>query len=379
MKSYSDTCLAVLALLKTRKNVLLSGPPATGKSTLLNEVAHAFKHHQVSTVSVAEKPVLVPSAAVPIPAMPEKAEPSALEKSMPSGSRTIREVFPTVFHQNMKYRDFVTGLTPSVGKPGEFQMMQGSLYRANEFAKQPGAAALLIIDEINRGPAVQIFGGAIVAIEGDKRLDHTGTPAASTQWFELHDPATNTMIPYAFAHDLYILAAMNQADVSVDALDVAFLRRWAPFKLAPSEQLLREHLGLGHASSLPDTPSQPSHVYEALVQAWKGMNARLVLGRGPEFQMGHGLIMAIVKEPQTDVSGALADSLFVWEAIFSHIEEVFFADVRGLAAVLNAGEDASPDGFALTNETFAGEPKHMLATPLTISGQNMYAILKSII
>ena len=52
------------------------------------------------------------------------------------------------------------------GKPaGSFRITEGVLYRASEFAKQPNSAALLIVDEINRGPTVQVFGGAIVAME----------------------------------------------------------------------------------------------------------------------------------------------------------------------------------------------------------------------
>ena len=71
---------------------------------------------------------------------------------------------------------------------------------------------VFIIDEINRGPAVQVFGGAIVAIESDKRLASDGAKLAETQFFEMLDPVSGDVIEYALPHDLYILAAMNQAD-----------------------------------------------------------------------------------------------------------------------------------------------------------------------
>ena len=47
---------------------------------------------------------------------------------------------------------------------------EGVLYRASEYAKQPEHAALVIVDEINRGPAAEVFGGSIVAMEGDRGL-----------------------------------------------------------------------------------------------------------------------------------------------------------------------------------------------------------------
>ena len=47
---------------------------------------------------------------------------------------------------------------------------------AAEYALQPDSAALVVIDEINRGPAVQVFGSAIVGIERSKRKGPTDCP-----------------------------------------------------------------------------------------------------------------------------------------------------------------------------------------------------------
>ena len=151
-----------------------------------------------------------------------------------------------MLHQSSKYRDFLTGVMPDVRSKasGTFRITEGILYRASEFAKLPDSAALLIIDEINRGPTVQVFGGAIVAMESDKRLGDDGKPTNATQYFDLLNPADGELIEYAFPSRLFILAAMNQADVSVEPLDVAFLRRWAPFNLEPSTKVLRDYFGL---------------------------------------------------------------------------------------------------------------------------------------
>lgn len=55
----------------------------------------------------------------------------------------------------------------------------------------------------------------------------------ATQFFEIINPVDGQMIEYAFSPNLYILAAMNQADASVAPLDVAFMRRWQSYKLTP--------------------------------------------------------------------------------------------------------------------------------------------------
>lgn len=120
---------------------------------------------------------------------------------------------------------------PVLGATGGYCVNAGILYRANEFAKQENSAALLIIDEINRGPAIEVFGGSIVAIESDKRLNEDNTPNVATQFFEIINPVDGQMMEYAFSPNLYILAAMNQADASVAPLDVAFMRRWQSYSL----------------------------------------------------------------------------------------------------------------------------------------------------
>ena len=110
-----------------------------------------------------------------------------------------RKVFRTTLHQNSKYRDFLTGIVPELGAGGGYRINEGILYRANEFAKQDNSAALLIIDELNRGPAIEVFGGSIVAIESDKRLNDDNTATPATQYFEISNPADGQMVEYAFS------------------------------------------------------------------------------------------------------------------------------------------------------------------------------------
>lgn len=378
----SSECIEILSLLKERRNVLVSGPPAAGKSRLLNEVADAFASARLGA-KPAPKPMLDFAASVPIPAtLPVPELDAELQAVLPAADCRDRRVFRTVFHQATKHRDVVTGIAPdlSTGVGGAFTVVQGVLYQASEHAMLPDGAALVIIDEINRGPAVQAFGGAIVAIEGEKRLAPDNTHRRETQYFDLLDPKSKTSIQYAFPHHLYILGAMNQADVSVEPLDVAFLRRWAPFTLRPDATKLRAHFTLGVTAegALPPQPGSAADIYEAAVRAWEKVNERIELGRGTEFQIGHGVMMVPSGKAPQEVADALVHVASAWKTVRAHVDEVFFGDVRGVAAVINALDGPASHPYQLVETVFAGEPRQRLKGPAVVGSDGIYQLLLAV-
>jgi 5-methylcytosine-specific restriction protein B len=372
----SEVCKEALKLLARSRNVLVAGPPGTGKSKLLAEVASAFEA-AFGVANAGGSPKLSPKGGIPIP----PAE-GAMNKDIPAPTKTNRKVFRTVFHQNSKYRDFVSGITPAVNKTAgapDFTIVKGTLYRASEHAKSADGAALLIIDEINRGPAVQVFGGAIVAMESDKRLAPDGARREETHYFEILDPASGDVAEYALPYDLYILAAMNQADASVEPLDVAFLRRWEPLRLEPDEKALRSFYGLSASgtSPLPDAPSNVTDVLEASVRAWVAINQQIALGRGPEFKIGHGVFMSDVNPQSFGLQETLAALCVGWAKVRAHVEEVFFGDIRGVAAALNALDGPDYNPFRLTETTFADELRFTLEGPTNFSETTIYPALRA--
>jgi 5-methylcytosine-specific restriction protein B len=363
----SNDAVAVLHLLREHHNVLISGPPGTGKSRLLAELRYWFT--KVVT------PAFDPSGPS---AFPNDEDIEGIEEWLPSPDRTERQVWSITFHQGTKYRDFVSGLSPRVSGEGPaFIVTRGPLYEAAQHASTEKGAALIEVDEVNRGPAVTVFGDTITAIEGDKRLLSDGTTGVTTSTFRMIKD-DGTFEDYSLPYHLYIVAVMNEADTSVEPLDVAFLRRFIKYRLLSNEAGLREYFSLPDTiQNLKDTPSDAQDVYEAAVQAWAAVNDQIALARGAAFQLGHGIFMAKPKaELPNDIGGALRLVSEAWARIYAHVEEVFFGDTRGIASILKAEDPQSP--YTLEEKYFVDTPLVRLHGPDTIGSHNVYPIVRSV-
>lgn len=361
----STSAVAVLKRLRDRHNVLVSGPPATGKSLLLGEVARWFLE--------TPRPPHEPMAAVPFP----RGAVVGIDEWLPSPERSDRKVFRTTFHQGTKLRDWLRGLVPVAGAGAmAFKVTNGVFYDALVHAESAGGASLVIVDEINRGPAVQVFGDTIVAMESDKRLDPAGERRQTTVPLRLltdDGDFEERDVP----HHLYLLAAMNRADTSVEPLDVAFLRRWDPFHLLPDTVLAMQYLGLADTDeSASDNATAAVDVYAVLHRAWRAVNARISLSRGSEYQLGHGVLMWSANSPPEDLVGALEYSAVAWRRIREHVDELFFGDARTTAAVLNV--DAVGNPYRLESTVFADAPVTQLVGPPDPEGNELYTLLRAV-
>ncbi len=351
----------VLRALAVRKNVIIAGPPGTGKSRLLNEIRELFKWNLGETGSAPTGRIPIPASSGPIP------------EWFPSPDQNVsRDVFQTVFDQNTKYRDFMRGLVPKVVEAGAFEVTSGTLYRAALRARHDGNAALVLVDEINRGPAVAAFGSALVGLDADKRMPRDGKSTSTTQFFEiLGDSGGHES--FALPSDLYILAAMNEADTSVEPLDVAFIRRFHIHRLEPDVAVLRAHLGLeASATTLAGRPSGPTDYYEALVQAFTQINEQILLGRGQAYQLGHGALMHAPAD--TDNVGAAQDYVgTAWATLRAHIDEVFYGNTLAISDVLRAENSKSP--YSMRESTFAGQTVRRIVGPLRPDPDELYNLL----
>lgn len=362
--------VAILELLSKEKNVLLCGAPATGKTTLLNGVEELFNGSlQKQTIFAAEGDA----------AFPEVEE--TYDSALAGFGCSCRKVFRTTFHQGTRYRDFVRGIIPEIGQSGaSFKVSRGLLYEAAEYAKQQDHAALLIIDEINRGPAVAAFGDVISAFEADKRLGDDGKPIpGKTVTISILDDNAE-LTDFALPARLYILAAMNQADSSVEPMDTAFLRRWYSVELLPDYSVLSNYFGLRSEplkATPPQVPSSAEDVYALATLMLERINKKISIGRGLEYQLGHGVLMKAEKPPM-DVNDALRYIASCWPSIQTHIEEVFFGNTEAMSDVLNAKNDGH-GFFEVDYAEFAGRQIMYIANIGFVEQGNIYEMMLSLL
>jgi 5-methylcytosine-specific restriction enzyme B len=338
----SASAKRVLTALASDKCVIVKGVPASGKSLVLGEVRRLFEAGE-------------DSAAESTPQLPAAISEGAGElEGLPSSDRTNRGVWQTVMNQNSRYKDFWRGTEPRHdGKPG-FYLSEGILYRANEHAKTAGGTSLVTIDELNRGPAVNVFGPSIVAIEADKRASEDNEVAPHTVSFELLSK-DGERDDYWLSPHLYIVCAQNNADTSVEAIDTAFLRRFHPIELEPDISVLIEHFDLeGIEGELPKTPGAPADFYRAAVRAWVNVNRKLAWGASPDFRIGHGALMNAGEEPPTaSTEDALAYVSRGWSVVDQHVGEVFYGKPDHIAEAYWVSEVGDAHPYKLETVAFA--------------------------
>lgn len=359
----SPEAITVLRALRQKRNVLLTGAPSCGKTHLMQEVVRAFR--DTPAPSPASAPPRAGSGRIAIPAPAAAGE---RRPELPSPGRVQREVFRIAFSAITKPRHFTSAFVPAGA--GGAQVARGVLLQAND-AAIGGAASLLVIDELNRGPAVSLFGDAIVSIEPDKRMGDDDRPTEFSWPLQTLDAQGSPAQEYLSDH-LYILAAMNEADASIEPIDVAFLRRFQRIPVVPRADTARRLIGAAGADvALPAAPSSSAEVCEAAVRAWVRVNDRIAIGRAPEYQIGHGIFLNPASPPQ-DLATALDRAVGWWSQIYTHVREVFFGDAVGLGIAVNAGADAA--GYRLEDVPYGLDQKERIVEP-TIDPQTIYALL----
>jgi hypothetical protein len=221
----------VLASLRDKSpQIILEGPPGTGKT----HVAKRIAHHLVGATYGENSP----------------------------------DVTIVQFHPSYGYEEFVEGLRPDVSDGGmiTFANQPGPILKIADKVSAEGRPHVLIIDELNRANIPRVFGELMYLLEyRDESIDLLLRP--------------NFVLP----KDLYIIATMNTADKSIRLMDAALRRRFDFFSVLPGEDILR---------SFYDDGENQNMIGEDLFVGFAELNAALKAEIGDDgYLIGHSFFM----------------------------------------------------------------------------------------
>jgi hypothetical protein len=169
----------IVRIWRSKKNLILQGPPGVGKTYIAQRLAYALM-----------------------------------------GFEDESRVRRIQFHQSYSYEDFIQGYRPA---GNFFKRKDGIFYEfCRRAIRDDSNNYVFIIDEINRGNLSKIFGELMVLIEPDKRDPKWAVPLT---YSEKSDEQ------FYIPGNVYLLGMMNTADRSLSMVDYALRRRFAFYNL----------------------------------------------------------------------------------------------------------------------------------------------------
>jgi hypothetical protein len=186
----------LLDALEERGQIILAGPPGTGKTWIADHLARYLTDDQ------------------------------------PLRTRTVQ------LHPSYGYEEFVEGLRPVADEKGAitFKPVKGLILQMAEDMEGSDETRVLVIDELNRANIPRVFGELLFLLEyRDKTIDLQFSPGFSL-------PA-----------NLKVIATMNTADRSTRSIDIALRRRFEIFECPPRSDILTAYYDESpHTTGVPE-------------------------------------------------------------------------------------------------------------------------------
>ncbi|WP_316812948.1 AAA family ATPase [Pedobacter heparinus] len=381
MKNMTNRLRDILSSWEKGRNVLLYGPPATGKTRLVSELFQILKTRTESNEGI----ILDPDDADTPFSRPEE------KLTIPQPVKVVW----TTFHQSYGYEDFVLGLRPEITESGtKLKPFAGIFLDAALELSDPSSeykSVVIFIDEINRGNAARIFGEFMTFLDFDYREDGRVpiplplrqlkyTDGESEEIYRAEGQEAKIPIGFTFPKHIYIVATMNSVDRAAVPIDSALARRFDRIEIRPNPSVLAQVWGLDE-SSIPaptDDNWQSLSPFETAYFLFDRLNLAIAADLGPEFELGHGLLtkLTTADSPENIIWQDLAKA---WdEVIYPQLEDRYSGRPEQLIELLRVDNPPLSGNYAWTLRTTLGSSiQARTLSPVRISELHLEEIQRS--
>jgi hypothetical protein len=319
MKTAEET----VRVLRRFKNAILEGPPGTGKTYVVEEIASAW-----------------------------------LGASGRDLAGNGKGEFAITFHPSTTYEEFVEGLRYDDAKQ-EFVRRDGLLLLIIAIAEaNPDKDYLLLIDEINRANVPKVLGDLLLCMESSKRSKFDATTGKWVGGMRVTLPYSG--VPFSMPDNLYLLGTMNTSDRSIAPLDSALRRRFGFIRVEPI-------MGAALASAIgaQDGDGALTRVAES-VDELTNLNSVLRDCLGPDAMLGHSYLFGV-----TPTAGATGHAPDLLEAVRSAAKKQ--GSTRGFWLQTNSMHGYSENQTDLPDDARNRQGIVKLFYPMTSAGSTTVA------